>query len=119
MKVSVVAHPQFVVADIDPRLYGSFIEHLGRAVYTGIYEPDHSTADQSGMRQDVIDLVKELDVPIVRYPGVTSYPPTIGRMVLAPRKNGPFALISPGTHPRATKSACMNLPTGACPPIQR
>jgi alpha-N-arabinofuranosidase len=69
MKVSVVAHPQFVVADIDPRLYGSFIEHLGRAVYTGIYEPDHGTADQSGMRQDVIDLVKELDVPIVRYPG--------------------------------------------------
>jgi len=69
MKVSVVAHPQFVVADIDPRLYGSFIEHLGRAVYTGIYEPDHATADQNGMRQDVIDLVKEIDVPIVRYPG--------------------------------------------------
>lgn len=69
MKVSVVAHPQFVVADIDPRLYGSFIEHLGRAVYTGIYEPGHATADESGMRQDVIDLIKEIDVPIVRYPG--------------------------------------------------
>lgn len=69
MKVSVAAHPQFVVADIDPRLYGSFIEHLGRAVYTGIYEPDHATADENGMRKDVIDLVKEIDVPIVRYPG--------------------------------------------------
>jgi alpha-N-arabinofuranosidase len=69
MKVSVVAHPQFVVADIDPRLYGSFIEHLGRAVYTGIHEPGHATADANGMRRDVIDLVKELDVPIVRYPG--------------------------------------------------
>lgn len=54
---------------IDPRIYGSFIEHLGRAVYTGIYEPGHPTADAKGLRQDTIDLVKELDVPIVRYPG--------------------------------------------------
>lgn len=57
------------IAEIDPRLYGSFIEHLGRAVYGGIYEPDHSTADDMGFRKDVLDLVRELDVPIVRYPG--------------------------------------------------
>ena len=69
MKATITAHPRFVVSDIDPRLYGSFIEHLGRAVYTGIYEPGHSTADSDGMRRDVIDLVKELDVPVVRYPG--------------------------------------------------
>ncbi|RYF44424.1 MAG: alpha-N-arabinofuranosidase, partial [Cytophagaceae bacterium] len=69
MKATVTAHPRFVVSEIDPRLYGSFIEHLGRAVYTGIYEPGHSTADENGMRKDVIDLVKELDVPVVRYPG--------------------------------------------------
>jgi alpha-N-arabinofuranosidase len=69
MKAAVTAHARYVVSDIDPRLYGSFIEHLGRAVYTGIYEPGHATADENGMRRDVIDLVRELNVPIVRYPG--------------------------------------------------
>jgi len=57
------------IAVIDERIYGSFIEHLGRAVYGGIYEPGHSKADELGFRKDVIDLVEELQVPIVRYPG--------------------------------------------------
>ncbi|MDQ0458015.1 arabinosylfuranosidase ArfA [Rhizobium paknamense] len=69
MTVTVTAHARYVISDIDPRLYGSFIEHLGRAVYTGIYEPQHDSADENGMRRDVIDLVRELDVPVVRYPG--------------------------------------------------
>ncbi|MBV9789565.1 MAG: alpha-N-arabinofuranosidase, partial [Chloroflexi bacterium] len=50
-------------------MFGSFIEHLGRAVYNGIYEPGHPTADELGFRRDVLDLVRELRVPIVRYPG--------------------------------------------------
>lgn len=58
-----------VLSKIDPRLYGSFIEHLGRAVYEGIYEPDHPEADEDGFRKDVIELVNELNVPLVRYPG--------------------------------------------------
>ncbi|MBV9851230.1 MAG: alpha-N-arabinofuranosidase [Armatimonadetes bacterium] len=62
-------HPDFQIGAVDPRIYGSFIEHLGRAVYSGIYEPDHPTADGDGFRQDVLDLVRELRVPIVRYPG--------------------------------------------------
>lgn len=57
------------ISAIDDRLYGSFIEHLGRAVYGGIYEPGHPLADKNGFRRDVIDLVKELRVPIIRYPG--------------------------------------------------
>lgn len=57
------------VSKIDRRIYGSFIEHMGRAVYEGIYQPDHATSDENGFRQDVLQLVKELDVPIVRYPG--------------------------------------------------
>ncbi|MCG5477648.1 MAG: alpha-N-arabinofuranosidase, partial [Ensifer alkalisoli] len=69
MKAAVTVHSKYTISDIDPRLYGSFIEHLGRAVYTGIYEPDHPTADENGMRRDVIDLVRKLKVPIVRYPG--------------------------------------------------
>ncbi|MBR6556760.1 MAG: alpha-N-arabinofuranosidase [Clostridia bacterium] len=69
MKAKIVANRRFTVADIDPRLYGSFIEHLGRAVYGGVYEPGHDTADDQGFRKDVIDLVRKLGVPIVRYPG--------------------------------------------------
>lgn len=69
MKAIIRARQDDVISEIDPRLYGSFIEHLGRAVYTGIHEPGHPTADKNGMRQDVIDLVRELDVPVVRYPG--------------------------------------------------
>jgi len=59
----------YAIGQIDKRLYGSFIEHLGRAVYGGIYEPGHKTADSNGFRRDVIDLIRKLDVPIVRYPG--------------------------------------------------
>ncbi len=59
----------YIIGTTDPRLFGSFIEHLGRAVYTGIYEPGHPTADEQGFRQDVLELVKELKVPIIRYPG--------------------------------------------------
>ncbi|WMM33291.1 arabinosylfuranosidase ArfA [Shouchella clausii] len=61
--------PLFQIGKVDERIYGSFIEHLGRAVYGGIYEPGHHDAGEDGFRQDVIDLVKELNVPIVRYPG--------------------------------------------------
>lgn len=59
----------FVIGRIDDRLYGSFIEHLGRAVYGGIYEPGHPEADERGFRKDVLRLVQQLRVPIVRYPG--------------------------------------------------
>ena len=65
----IITDPEFKIGEIDPRLYGSFIEHLGRAVYGGIYDPGHPTADEMGFRQDVIELVKALGVTIVRYPG--------------------------------------------------
>lgn len=57
------------IAKIDERIYGSFIEHLGRAVYEGIYQPGNPNSDEDGFRKDVIDLVRKLNVPIVRYPG--------------------------------------------------
>jgi alpha-N-arabinofuranosidase len=61
--------PAFAVGKVDPRLFGSFVEHLGRCVYTGIYEPGHPTADAKGLRQDVLDLVRELGTTVIRYPG--------------------------------------------------
>lgn len=69
MKATVTAHRDYAISSIDDRVYGAFLEHLGRAIYTGIYEPDHPTADKSGMRGDVAELVKELNIPLVRYPG--------------------------------------------------
>ncbi len=69
MKAKITLAQEFRIGEIDKRIYGSFIEHLGRAVYGGIYEPDHPTADEKGFRKDVIELVKKLNVPIVRYPG--------------------------------------------------
>ena len=68
-KAGIILDKDFVIGDIDKRIYGSFIEHLGRAVYGGIYEPDHPKADELGFRKDVAELVKKLNVPIVRYPG--------------------------------------------------
>ncbi len=68
-KASIIVDADFAIGEINPRLFGSFVEHLGRAVYGGIYEPDHAAADANGFRQDVIELVKELGVTIVRYPG--------------------------------------------------
>ena len=69
MKAKLYANKNFTIGEIDKRIYGSFIEHIGRAVYTGIYEPGHENADEDGFRKDVIDFIREIDVPIVRYPG--------------------------------------------------
>ena len=66
---SMILDRDYTIAKIDPRLYGSFIEHLGRAVYGGIYEPGHPQADEQGFRRDVLAMVRRLGVPVVRYPG--------------------------------------------------
>jgi alpha-N-arabinofuranosidase len=65
----ITVDPAFGVGPVDPRLFGSFVEHLGRCVYSGIYEPDHPTADKHGFREDVAGLTRELGVPVIRYPG--------------------------------------------------
>lgn len=69
MKAKLTLHSKFTIGPISPRLYGSFIEHMGRAVYNGIYEPDHPAADLYGFREDVKQAVRDLHVPIIRYPG--------------------------------------------------
>lgn len=67
--VNLVVDTAFPVAQVDPRVFGGFVEHMGRCVYTGIYEPGHPQADQDGFRTDVLDLIRELGVTNVRYPG--------------------------------------------------
>jgi alpha-N-arabinofuranosidase len=57
------------VAPIDKNLFGSFLEHLGRAIYEGIYDPGSKLSDGNGFRKDVLDEIKKMGVPIIRYPG--------------------------------------------------
>ena len=68
-KARITLERAFRIGTVDNRLYGSFVEHLGRCVYNGLYEPGHPLADANGFRTDVADLVRELHIPIIRYPG--------------------------------------------------
>ncbi|MBN2546591.1 MAG: alpha-N-arabinofuranosidase, partial [Spirochaetes bacterium] len=91
-KVKCLIDKDYIIGSVDPKLYSSFIEHLGRAIYTGIYEPDHKTADEQGFRKDVLTLVKELGVALVRYPGgnfLSGYRWTDG---IGPKKDRPKRL---------------------------
>ena len=65
----VTVDTSFTVGEIDRRLFGTFVEHIGRCVYGGIFEPGHPDADERGFRRDVLALTRELGVTLVRYPG--------------------------------------------------
>ena len=91
-KASVRLDVARVIGDVNRRLFGSFVEHLGRCVYDGIYEPSHPLADTDGFRTDVLELVKELGVTTIRYPGgnfVSGYRWEDG---VGPRENRPRRL---------------------------
>ena len=68
-QAKVLIDRNFTIGWVDRHLFGAFVEHLGRGVYGGIYEPGHPTAEERGFCRDVLDLVRELGVTIVRYPG--------------------------------------------------
>ena len=59
----------FQIGAVSPLLFGGFLEHMGRSVYEGVYDPDSPLADERGMRTDVIAALAELELTIVRYPG--------------------------------------------------
>lgn len=92
MQAKAIINRDFIISTVDKRVYGSFLEHMGRAVYTGIYEPGHKNADENGFRGDVLDYVRGLDMPIVRYPGgnfVSAYHWEDG---IGPREDRPVRL---------------------------
>lgn len=98
-----VVDRDYTISEIDRRLYGSFVEHLGRTVYNGIHEPTHRTADELGFRGDVIDAVKEAHISLVRYPGgnfVSGYDwkDGIGPVANRPTRLDPaWAAVEPNT----------------------
>lgn len=92
MKVHASVHRDFTISSIDDRLYSAFIEHMGRAIYSGIYEPAHPRSNEDGFRTDVLELVRNLKIPAIRYPGgnfVSAYNWEDG---IGPRENRPVRL---------------------------
>ncbi|KAL2071425.1 hypothetical protein VTL71DRAFT_12660 [Oculimacula yallundae] len=57
------------LSKIDPNIYGGFMEHMGRCIYGGIYDPGNALSDEHGYRKDVLTALRELDIPVIRYPG--------------------------------------------------
>ncbi len=91
LKAQLSVDPAFVVGVVGRRLFGSFVEHMGRCVYSGIFEPGHPSADGEGFRGDVLALTRELGVSVVRYPGgnfVSGYrwEDSVGPVRLRPRR---------------------------------
>ncbi|WP_427982484.1 alpha-N-arabinofuranosidase [Agarivorans sp.] len=89
MKGKVIFDKDYIISKIDNRIYGSFIENLGRCIYGGIYDPEDPTADENGFRRDVIQLVKELNVPMVRLPGGNFIATYVWEDGVGPRENRP------------------------------
>jgi alpha-L-arabinofuranosidase len=86
---SISIDPSLVISKIEDNVYGGFTEHMGRCIYGGIYDPGNSLSDENGFREDVIEAMKELNVPVVRYPGgnfIATYKWTDG---VGPRESRP------------------------------
>ncbi len=66
---TITLHTRFQIGQVDPRIFGGFLEHMGRAVYEGIYDPDCPHADEDGFRTDVLEALRRLDMTVMRYPG--------------------------------------------------
>ena len=118
MKSSILVAKDFIVGEAGDHLFGGFVEHLGRCVYNGIYEPEHPTADSDGFRQDVIELVRELNMPLTRYPGgnfVSGYNWLDG---IGPKDKRPVRPEYAWKPRKRIRSVWMNSSNGAAVPVQ-
>ncbi len=111
-KAKVIIDKDFTIAEIDEKVFSSFVEPLGRCIYGGIYEPGHESADENGFRQDVMEYIKPLNLTLNRFPGGKLLRPTDGKMESAPKKNVPEGLRLPGSVLRRMNSAWMNSQSG-------
>jgi alpha-N-arabinofuranosidase len=68
-RTTITLHPDFQIGRIDPRIFGGFLEHIGRAVYQGVYDPECAHADEEGFRADVLAALRRLRMTTMRYPG--------------------------------------------------
>ena len=117
LKSRIIADRDFVVAPLDRRVFGTFVEHLGRCVYGGIYEPGHPTADENGFRGDVLAAdPRARRRRSCAIPAAISSPATTGRTASARRTSARCGSTSPGARPRPTSSAPTSSSTGAARP---
>ena len=105
-KAQISVDKYFLTGKTDKRIFGSFIEHLGRAVYEGIYQEGSPLSDEQGFRKDTLELVRELQVPIVRYPD------SVGRIVSGRKLSVRPDRSWPGVSSRQTSLDSMSLWTG-------
>ena len=68
-ETTITLHTAFNLGDVDPRVFGGFLEHMGRCVYEGVFEPSSVHADEQGFRRDVLGALERLRMPVIRYPG--------------------------------------------------
>lgn len=69
METRIIVNRNYQTGPVSPFLYGSFAEHMGRVVYSGIYEPGNEKSDEEGFRTDVLEDVRKMGIRLVRYPG--------------------------------------------------
>lgn len=91
-EAKMVIDKAYRVSDVDKRIFGSFIEHLGRAVYDGLYQPGHPLSDGHGFRRDVVEMIRELGVPVIRYPGGNFVSNFFWEDSVGPKENRPARL---------------------------
>ncbi|MFT3787206.1 MAG: alpha-L-arabinofuranosidase C-terminal domain-containing protein [Tepidisphaeraceae bacterium] len=89
MKSTLHVHTKFVIDRVDPRVFGGFLEHLGRAVYEGVYEPKSKHADEFGCRKDVLAALRRLRFTAMRYPGGNYVSGFHWQDAVGPKKNRP------------------------------
>ena len=92
LQASIIADKDYRIGNVERTMFGVLIEHLGRHIYTGMYEPGHPTADADGFRQDVIDLAKPLNLGLVRYPGGNFVSGYKWEDTIGPKENRPTRL---------------------------
>ena len=91
-QAQIIVDKDYQIGTVERTMFGVLIEHLGRHIYTGMYEPSHPTADENGFRQDVIDLVKPLNLGLVRYPGGNFVSGYKWEDTIGPKENRPTRL---------------------------
>lgn len=69
MSITVHVNEARCIGTRSPLLYGHFLEHFHRQVYGGIYDPGHPLSDEDGMRTDIMEAMRRIKVPILRWPG--------------------------------------------------
>ena len=102
--------------EIDRNIYGNFVEHLGRCIYGGLYEPGSPLSDEKGYRRDVLEATRALRTSLVRWPGGNFVSGYTGRTASARRPDARRASTWHGASARATRSAPMSSSSGAAVP---